>query len=294
MSAEESSDNRVAVIMQHGQQSAAADGSPKVHLRHLTDEEVEELAAVTLEYLRSRSGTRSHLEGWQKLSPRAARVVPWWKESAGLSESERRRLGSLREEVYDVLAQRGLLEKEPGKGASIHVSPEGYLPEMSGAKQPAVAVGAWVLKGAPHIFDLNVVFMDPSRLVRKWAVEIPDRAAGMQPGQLVYFWVRDGDPYRVPGIWGAGRVTGACSAGAAGNGWLNAEAAARATLFADVEVVLWDLPVPRDAFLADPRLADAEMVREPWSDNPSYLTPDETAALGEYHGIPAAVPATHG
>lgn len=313
MSSEDPSQGRIAAILRSGLESAAGDGSPKVHVRHLTSEELDELAAGTLAYLRTRSGKPSHIGGWQKLSSHAARVVPWWAEGAGLSDRKRRRLGSLRDEVYDVLVERDLIARDTANGLSIHVSPAGaadrVTPPVAEAEPDGQAehetlgtadaepeqeqfgvdmVGAWVLKGAPHIYDLNLVFTSPARLVRRWAVEIADRAAAMRAGQPVYFWVGDGDPYRVPGIWGAGRVTGPCTTGVAGDGWLDAEAARRATRFAAVEIVVWDVPVSRTAFLKEPRLAAAEVIREPWSDNPSYLTSDEAAALAGYLGNAAA------
>lgn len=277
-------------ILRQSLSTARHEGSSQVRADHLSAEQLDQLAAATLAHLRAQTGKPSHHEGWAAVSPRAAGVMPWWSEAANLTESERRRLRSLRREVYDLLEGRGLIEKGPGQGSSVHVSPVGHgetvvapAAEADGvdAEVPP-AFGAWVLKLSPYVYDANRVFAAPDRRVYRWSVDDNDRSADMRHGQPAYLWEGDGDPLRAPGIWGVGWVTGPCEAGTPDERWLDHEAAKAAKLFAVVEITLLDSPVGRSVFLGDERLAGAEPILDPTSGNPALLTEAEAAALAEY------------
>ena len=258
--------------------SAAQDeGVSRVRAEHLSADQLDQLAEATLAHLRSQSGKPSNHSGWLALSPRAAGVMPWWSKSANLTEAERRWLRSLRRDVYDLLEERRLIEKGPGQGSSVHVSP---APDDGIAD--AGAFGAWVLKLSPYVYDANRVFGAPDRRVYRWSVDDNDRSADMRHGQPAFLWLDNGDPLRWPGIWGVGWVTGPCESGTPDDGWFDQEAANRAKLFAVVEITLVDIPVNRSVFLDDPRLARAEVIRDPLSGNPGVLTAEEAAALAEY------------
>ena len=285
----------VGDILQEGLAAAQRDGASQVHSQHLSAEQFDQLAGATLAHLRSRQGKPSHIAGWQKVSPRAAGVMRWWAETASLTDAQRRRLRPLRQEVFSVLEERNLIEKGPGRGSSVHVSPEGHgdVAEEHPAERPEVpeeTFGAWVLKLSPYVYDSNLVFAASDRLVRRWSVEEGDRSATMQYGQPAFLWVGDGDPLREPGIWGLGWVVGPCVSGTPDAGWFDYGAASRATLFAVVEITLIDTPVSRSVFLDDPRLSGAEVIREPVSGNPSLLTPAEAAALAEHLTFVPALP----
>ena len=103
----------------------------------------------------------------------------------------------------------------------------------------------------------------------------------------MYLWVGDGDPYCEAGVWGVGWIAGPCIRGIADEGWLDVEAAIRANVFAVVEVTLLDTPVSREAFLNDARLADAEVLRDPFAPNPGVLDAAEAVALAEHLGSQA-------
>jgi hypothetical protein len=163
--------------------------------------------------------------------------MPWWAGAANLTETERRRLRSLRQEVYDLLEERGLIEKGPGQGSSVHVSPAGdgettedvpaeadvahVEDDVDEVVEDQGAFGAWVLKLSPYVYDANRVFAAPDRRVYRWAVDDNDRSADMRHGQPAYLWEGAGDPLRASGIWGVGWVTGPCESGTPDQGWFD-------------------------------------------------------------------------
>lgn len=284
MTAHESLATGVVEGLREGLAAAKRDGATSVRAKHLTPEQLEGLAATTLAHLRSRPGKPSPVEGWTIVTTHSAGVLSWWVETAGLSEAERRRLGSLRHDVYDVLAEQHLIVSDPGRNASVHVSPAETVREaLAPAEQPVVdPAGAWVLKLSPYVYDVNTVFAAPDGRVGHWSVEQGERAASMEPGQQVYLWVDEGDPFREAGVWGVGRVAGPCVSGVADGGWLDLVAASRATVFAVVDITLLDRPVSRSAFLGDVRLAQAEVIHDRFGPNPSILSPSEVEALSEH------------
>lgn len=167
----------------------------------------------------------------------------------------------------------------------MHVSPAGLgdpLEESTAEDADVGAFGAWVLKLSPYVYDANRVFAAPDRRVYRWSVDDNDRSADMRHGQPAYLWLDDGDPFRAPGIWGVGWVTGPCESGTPDDGWFDQEAANRAKLFAVVDITLVATPVSRTVFLNDERLADTEVILDPRSGNPGRLTAEEAAALAEY------------
>jgi hypothetical protein len=281
-------------ILRDGLSAAQHEGASQVRAEHLSTEQRDQLAEATLAHLRAKPGKPSHHEGWLSVSPRTAAVMPWWSEAAKLTETERRRLRSLRQDVYDLLDERNLIEKGPGQGSSVQVSPAGHGAAITEAPadaddQPledeveyAEALGAWVLKLSPYVYDANRVFAAPDRRVYRWSVDDNDRSAEMRHGQPVYLWEGEGDPLRAPGIWGVGWVTGPCESGTPDEGWFDQEAANSAKLFAVVEVTLLDTPVSSTVFLNDERLAGAEVITDPTSGNPGFLTAAEAAVLAEY------------
>jgi hypothetical protein len=281
-------------ILRDGLSAAQHESAGQVRAEHLSAEQLDSLAEATLAHLREQPGKPSHHEGWLAVSPRAARVMTWWSEAANLTETERRRLRSLRQGVNDLLEERNLIEQGPGQGSSVHVSSVGHgaTSEKPAAEAEDVVVedaledrgafGAWVLKLWPYVYDANRVFAAPDRRVYRWSVDDNDRSADMQHGQPAYLWHGDGDPLRAPGIWGVGWVTGPCESGTPDEGWMDPEAANAAKLFAVVEITLLDTPISRSVFLGDERLAGSEPIVEPTSGNPALLTVDEAAALAEY------------
>ncbi|RYP82131.1 hypothetical protein EKO23_22505 [Nocardioides guangzhouensis] len=278
----------VAAALKGGLAAAKAAGDKSVRATHLAPEQLHALVGSTLDHLRSRPGKPSPTEGWTLVTARDAGVTAWWAEVAGLTDAERRRVGPLRRDVFDALAEQDLIAVDTERSTSVHVSPVATAttreaePEPHPA-DPADPFGAWVLTLSPYVYDANRVFAAPDRKVRLWSVD-DERAASMEYGQPVYLWVADGDPFREAGVWGVGWIAGPCIRGIAGEGWLDVEAAIRANVFAVLEVTLLDTPVSREAFLEDPRLVDADVLRDPIAPNPGVLDAAQAAALAEHLG----------
>ena len=280
----------VAGALHEGLATAKRAGASSVAAEHLRAEQLETLVEATLARLRSVPGKESEIEGWSLVTARDAAVITWWAEVAGLTDGERRRVGSLRRDVYDLLVERHLIKQRPGRSTSVHVSPAAAERESEGTKLEGTEAAqadagpssAWVLKLSPYLYDVGRVFAAPDRRVHVWSVEDHQRAARMRYGDRVYLWVSEGDPYRAAGIWGVGYVAGPTVLGVADDGWLDYEAASRASVFAVVDITLLDAPVDHQAFLDDARLVEAEVVRVPHAPNPGVLTASEAAALAEY------------
>ncbi|MFI5833460.1 hypothetical protein ACIA5A_07255 [Micromonospora sp. NPDC051300] len=133
-------------------------------------------------------------------------------------------------------------------------------------------LGAWLIKGNAERADLAGRFAaDPT--VTGWCVRQGYRVRLMRAGQPVVFWA-SGSRGRLPyGVWGVGRVAGAPRPGEPDGPW---------TLPLDLTVLAEPLRVRRELLRADPRWADAEVLRQPQAANPSYLTVAQFDALREY------------
>lgn len=291
MTTSTSAPTAVAAALREGLANAQSLGRSSVVAEHLSAEQFETLVAATLVHLRSVPGQPAEIDGWAKVTTRDAAVMAWWAGVAGLTEGERRRLAPLRSEVYDALAERNLIERGAGRSTSLLVSlapapesieVEAVEPETTDAEaiEPRPS-GAWLLKLSPYLYDVNRVFASPDGRVHRWAVEDHVRSADMHDGDPVYLWVGEGDPYRPAGVWGVGQVAGPAVLGVPDEGWLSYEAASRASVFAVVDITLLSTPVTIDTCLGDARLAEAEVIRDPYAPNPAVLTAAEAAALAE-------------
>ena len=138
----------------------------------------------------------------------------------------------------------------------------------------AANLGAWLLKGNADRVDLAERFQRDPR-VQTWCVQPGYRARLMGPGQRVVFWA-SGSRGRLPyGVWGCGLVAGPVELDAVDGRW-------RVPL--DLTIAAPSGWVPRQELRADPRLADAEVFRQPQGSNPSFLTSAQFAALQDYLG----------
>ncbi|MEW2589767.1 hypothetical protein AB0893_05080 [Micromonospora aurantiaca] len=75
------------------------------------------------------------------------------------------------------------------------------------------------------------------------------------------------------GVWGVGRIAAPPEPGAPGEAW---------TAPLDLTILDEPLRVRREVLRADPRLAGAEVLRQPQAANPSYLTVAQFEALRAY------------
>jgi len=99
------------------------------------------------------------------------------------------------------------------------------------------------------------------------------RARLMRAGQRVVFWAsgsRGGQPY---GVWGSGVLTGPAVPDPDDGRW---------HVPLDLTIAAPARRVPRATLRADPRLAGAEVLRQPQAANPSFLTRAEFAALQDH------------
>ncbi|RYP82123.1 hypothetical protein EKO23_22445 [Nocardioides guangzhouensis] len=153
-------------------------------------------------------------------------------------------------------------------------------------------VGAWVLRLDPTVWNLARFIADGHREVRAWAVEDVERSAAMTRGQRVFLWAGGDGTLVMAGVWGVGWVVGPCQSGSVADGyWTDPAGNSRHRLFADVSIQFLAHPVGRQQVVDDSRLANIEVLRDPFGDNPSRLTPDEAAAMLALVGWDPAPPA---
>jgi hypothetical protein len=143
---------------------------------------------------------------------------------------------------------------------------------MSDSRVTVADLGAWLLKGNADRVDLVERFRRDPR-VSSWCVQPGYRTRLMDAGQRVVFWAsgsRDRRPY---GVWGIGSLTGPTELHLEDGRW-------RVPL--DLTIADPTDWLPRTELRADPRLADAEVFRQPMGANPSYLTKAQFAALSDH------------
>lgn len=295
----------VPEIIRSARLKAERTGSSRVALKHLPPEQIEELANATLDWLRLRPAKPSpDHPGWIQVSASQSAVLSMWVADQNLSDEEQKCLRPLRREIYDLLDERGLIEKPPGQGTSVQVSPaDGQL--ASPRLVTRENLGAWMVKCNPKVWDLQGFLDADWAFIENWSVQENYRSSLMAPGDLVFFWVTGPDRQALtPGIWGVGHVVAPCDwlLHQADDGdepaddgyWLDQDAEQRATYFVPVDIPLLDEPIPRAKILADPRLANLEILRSPQMGNPQYVAPAEAQALLELVGgapeVPEALP----
>ena len=145
-------------------------------------------------------------------------------------------------------------------------------------------LGSWLLKGNADRVDLAERFRRDPR-IESWCVQPGYRTRLMAAGQHVVFWA-SGSRSRLPyGVWGLGLVTGPAELHLDDGRWR-----------VPIELTIDDPSgwVPRSRLRADPRLADAEVFRQPMGANPSFLTVAEFSALTDHLGIDAEMPGVAG
>ncbi|MBF5028948.1 hypothetical protein IRY44_04250 [Micromonospora sp. ANENR4] len=133
-------------------------------------------------------------------------------------------------------------------------------------------LGAWLIKGNADAVDLTARFSADPR-VTDWCVRPGYRLRLMRAGQPVVFWASGSRGRALYGVWGVGRIAAPPEPGAPGEAW---------TAPLDLTILDEPLRVRREVLRADPRLAGAEVLRQPQAANPSYLTVAEFDALRAY------------
>ncbi len=142
----------------------------------------------------------------------------------------------------------------------------------------------WALQCNPDAWDVAAA-RSLGTPPTNWAIPRSFRCAAIEPGDPVYLWVtgrKDDRP--TPGIWAAGTV---CEPAEGAEDWRADSTAPRRWLNVDMDFL--DVPIAREAFKSDDRLANAEMLRSSRHGGPFKLTRDEVDAID---ALIAAVPPT--
>lgn len=147
-------------------------------------------------------------------------------------------------------------------------------------------VGCWIVKSNPAVYDWFGRIGDavePEVVASAWSLSAASRRPELvRQGDLVALWVTGS---RSPGIYELGRVT---SDGAVDwpDGFDTAHAVDVDKASQPCRGVEYDAVrltgathLPREVLKATPELQHCEQFRAPRMSNPSFLTPDETAAL---------------
>lgn len=119
-------------------------------------------------------------------------------------------------------------------------------------------------------------------LVHRYPVPTSAHAAAMVPGQPCYLLRTD--PAFVQGIWAVGEVVGPCAPipahyehpAAGRDGELDGDGG---QLYAELELLGLERPIPIEALQADPTLAASALLADPPPANPIPLTRAELRAL---------------
>jgi hypothetical protein len=133
-------------------------------------------------------------------------------------------------------------------------------------------LGASLFKCAPDTWDLARFLADGEREIDNWSVRESYRLDLFAPEQRPFFRASEGHDGVEAGIVGDGAVTGRFFDGTGGEYGIDDREAAQQRTVAELELTLLGTRLPRDVFLADPVLRGADVFRQPFSSNPSFLT----------------------
>ncbi|GAA1593478.1 hypothetical protein GCM10009789_54390 [Kribbella sancticallisti] len=133
-------------------------------------------------------------------------------------------------------------------------------------------LGAWVLKCNPAVTDLRALI---EHGVRTWCVQDNYRSALFEDGQPAFLWVSgSARATPTPGFWAVGSVTGPAE-------WRAPAAGESPKYVVPLALEFLPEPVSRVEVVAQPGLAEVEVIRQPQMSNPSFLTRAEYERLRE-------------
>lgn len=92
-----------------------------VHARHIPDALMAELAGVTYTHAVEQAEDRGAGSGWLTY---ADGILPWWRDTAGLSQEESFRLHKFRSDLVDWLEERGAALREDPRSTPLLVQPD--------------------------------------------------------------------------------------------------------------------------------------------------------------------------
>lgn len=145
-------------------------------------------------------------------------------------------------------------------------------------------LGAWLLTCNPKHYNLPQEIDDGETHVGSWSVVDNYRSRMFEPGQRALLWMAGPENGAAPrGIWGIGYIDGELSAtdGMRGRYWSDdAKAAAvRWYVNTDIEILDPDERIHVEELRSVPGLADIEIIRQPQTSNPSWVTKEELALI---------------
>jgi len=156
------------------------------------------------------------------------------------------------------------------------------------------ALGAWVMKCNPAIWDLAGFIADGQTLIEDWTVVPNYRSDMVRYGHRVLLWVTGPTAGPLPrGFWGSGWITGDVvslidadatdsadpDAAVDSSYWLDQEAGARMRFAAPMNLRLWNKPVTETELLMIPGLDQLEVIRMRQVSNPSWISSDHLQLL---------------
>ncbi|GAB2777199.1 hypothetical protein GCM10027020_33200 [Nocardioides salsibiostraticola] len=250
----------------------AGGAEPRLRLGRLSTEDREELLAATTAHLAAQRPAR---RGAKVVSVEKG-VQDWWAKLLGYADSRRQqRLNPLRNEVFAALSEADVIRRESGRDWSMVAGRKGSGPMVTREN-----LGAWVLKAKPTTWDVRRWIEDGGGPVGTWSVSHNYRSLMMTEGDPVLLWVSGDDPSCPAGFRARGTVTGPCAEGRAeGDYWLDRSARKRADYFAAVDLTPLDSVIARHTLVHHKLLSQIEVLRAPFTGNPSYLTTDQLAEL---------------
>lgn len=143
------------------------------------------------------------------------------------------------------------------------------------------AVGAWMLKANPAIWDIGAAIEQRLR-IDWWRLAHTYRAELVRDGQPCLLWVTRGDRRVASGIWGFGSIVGEVEYGSGDPDdalWVDDTARDEVRPRTAVDMTILDEPLTVEELRSDPRLANLEVLRVPRIGNPAAVAPTEWAVI---------------
>lgn len=139
------------------------------------------------------------------------------------------------------------------------------------------AVGAWMLKANPAIWDIGAA-VEQGLDVDWWRLAHSYRADLVRPGHWCVLWITKGDRRVASGIWGLGTISGEVIE-APGDPtdplWVDERARNQVRPRVPVQMHILEVPITTEQVRSDPRLAGMEILRVPRIANPAAVSPSE-------------------
>ncbi|MFC0315120.1 DUF3883 domain-containing protein [Gordonia phosphorivorans] len=151
-------------------------------------------------------------------------------------------------------------------------------------------LGAWVFICNPDVWKLQEFIEDDNNWIDSWSVVDNYRSAMIREGQRAVLWVSESKGRTIArGVHGLGWTTGTRyevvgTVDGDDGYWANKQKQTDVGWLAPTDITLMDTPLDADTLRNHPGLADLEILRTPYTSNPSWLSAEQVAALEELVG----------